>query len=238
MVKPAKPKRSKTPVTKKARGKSKARSVKDVSKQRSHPASPSAHEDSLWRGSLVRLFVWIGSGTLWYYTQCKTSGTTNFTLSQAFYYASQTGLNIGFTVDRIDEELCSAPSKFLTTCYCLYGVHAGSSALNHVVCSFLPQRRQPGFYVGFGLLYMLFGAVALGMYTMGFDLNASWYYSVTSLTTSGLQGPKDESKALVLTSIFALIGVPIVGRACEEAGKLFDTTSLWPITGAMKEKSN
>ena len=216
MAKTASAKRSKTPVKKTPVKKSKGKQVSEVT---------GAVSTSDVQQSVLRLLMWIGGGTTWFYTQCNSRESTSFTLAEAFYYASQTGLNIGFTVDPIHEELCSAPSKFLTTCYCLYGVHAGSSALSKVVFSILPNHRPSGFYVVLAILYMVFGALVLGMYTMEFSMNNAWYYSVTSLTTSGLQGPNSDSKALILTSIFALIGVPIVARACEEAGNLFGSTT-------------
>ena len=56
---------------------------------------------------------------------------------------------------------------------------------------------------------------------MNFDLVDSVYFSVTALTTSGMQGPNDSmEQSLYFTSLFILVGVPILGKGCDELNQL------------------
>jgi|UPI000490D259 hypothetical protein len=204
--------RSKTPAKKKkSRSKSatpKTAVAKKTSPDKKFPVS-----------SFVRLVIWIGLGTLWYKWNC------NWAFSKSFYYASQAGLNVGFGLYSESPD-CSAQSKLFTSAYCLFGVHAGSSALREVVFYLVKMRFEASRYL-YLFLATTWIAVGLGyaMQVMKFDFADSVYFSVTALTTSGMLGPNDSmEQPLFFTSFFIFLGVPILEKGCEELSKLLERT--------------
>ena len=120
--------RSKTPTKKKRALSQSVKKKQSVSKKKS-----TLSEKTFPLSALIKLVVWVLIGTFWYKWNCS------WALSKSFYYASQAGLNVGFGLYSESTD-CSHYSKLFTSVYCLFGVHAGGSALCEVVFIALIRR--------------------------------------------------------------------------------------------------